>query len=106
MPLTSDWGDIMELREILIRPLMTEKATSDYIFGQNTYVFEVGINSNKQQVKNAVESYFQVEVQDVRTLIVRGKEKRAGRYRGKLSNWKKAYVTLKEGSSIDLFGEE
>ena len=65
----------MELREILIRPLMTEKATSDDIYGRNTYVFEVGINSNKQHVKQAVEAYFQVEVQAVRTLIVRGKEK-------------------------------
>ena len=96
----------MELREILIRPLMTEKATSEEIYGRSTYVFEVGINANKQQVRQAVEAYFQVEVQDVRTLIVRGKEKRAGRYRGKRSNWKKAYVTLKEGASIDLFGEE
>ena len=96
----------MELREILIRPLMTEKATSEGIFGRNTYVFEVGMDANKQQIRNAVEAYFQVEVQDVRTLIVRGKIKRAGRYHGKRSNWKKAYVTLKEGSSIDLFGEE
>ena len=96
----------MELREVLIRPLMTEKATSEEIYGRRTYVFEVGIDSNKQQIRQAVESYFQVEVQDVRTLIMRGKEKRSGRFRGKRSNWKKAYVTLKEGASIDLFGEE
>ena len=61
---------------------------------------------NKQQIKDAIESYFQVEVEDVRTLIVRGKEKRTGRFRGMRSNWKKAYVTLKEGSEIDIFGEE
>jgi large subunit ribosomal protein L23 len=96
----------MELREILIRPLMTEKATSEDIYGQNTYVFEVGIDANKQQIKQAVESYFQVGVKDVRTLIVRGKIKRAGRFSGKRSNWKKAYVTLKEGDGIELFGEE
>jgi large subunit ribosomal protein L23 len=96
----------MELRQILIRPLMTEKATSEDIYGQNTYVFEVGIDANKQQIKQAVESYFQVEVKDVRTLIVRGKIKRAGKYSGKRSNWKKAYVTLKEGHGIELFGEE
>ena len=96
----------MELREVLIRPLMTEKTTGDNVYGQNTYVFEVGINANKQQVKEAVEAYFQVDVKDVRTLIVRGKIKRAGRHFGKRSNWKKAYVTLKDGSSIDLFGEE
>jgi len=96
----------MELREILIRPLMTEKATSEEIYGRNTYVFEVGIKSNKHQIKHAVESYFQVEVEEVRTLIVRGKEKRSGRYSGKRSNWKKAYVSLKDGSAIDLFKEE
>jgi large subunit ribosomal protein L23 len=96
----------MELREILIRPLMTEKATGDSIYGQNTYVFEVGIKSNKHQIKKAVESYFQVEVDDVRTLIIRGKEKRSGKFTGKRSNWKKAYVSLKAGSAIDLFGEE
>ena len=96
----------MELREILIRPLMTEKATSDGIYGQNTYVFEVGIKSNKHQIKHAVEAFFQVEVDDVRTLIVRGKEKRSGRFLGKRSNRQKAYVSLKDGSEIDLFGEE
>ena len=96
----------MELRDILIRPLMTEKATSEDIYGRNTYVFEVGIDSNKQQIKQAVESYFKVAVTDVRTLIVRGKIKRAGRFSGKRSNWKKAYVTLKEGDGIELFGEE
>ena len=96
----------MELRNILVRPLVTEKSTSDKLDQENTYVFEVGIQANKSEIKNAIESYFGVTVENVRTLIVRGKEKRFGRFVGKRSNWKKAYIRLAAGDSIDIYGEE
>ena len=94
------------LRDILIRPILTEKSSGDDIMGNRTYVFEVGLNSNKPQIKAAVEQYFDVQVDKVRTLIVRGKIKRFGRMFGKRSNWKKAYVQLSEGHEIELLGEE
>jgi large subunit ribosomal protein L23 len=94
------------LRDILIRPILTEKSSGDDIMGNRTYVFEVGLNSNKPQIKHAVEQYFDVKVDKVRTLIVRGKIKRFGRMFGKRSNWKKAYVQLSEGHEIELLGEE
>ena len=91
-----------ELRDILRRPLITEKSAYQMNL-ENTYLFEVGLESNKLQIKDAVERYFGVEVTDVRTLIVRGKSKRFGRHIGKRSNWKKAYVKLAEGHSLNFF---
>ena len=90
-----------ELQNILIRPLKTEKSLGDTMVGNDTYVFEVGISSNKPQIKSAVEQLFGVKVDSVRTLIVRGKIKRFGRYQGKRSNWKKAYIKLASGHSIE-----
>ena len=81
---------------------MTEKTMGDEIVESNVYVFEVGLNSNKPQIKKAVEQFFDVNVESVKTLIVRGKIKRFGRYRGKCSNWKKAYVSLAAGHEIDF----
>lgn len=91
-----------ELHDILIRPLVTEKSTH-LSEEQNTYVFEVGRLANKHQIKAAVESLFGVSVSDVRTLNVRGKMKRFGRFYGKRSNWKKAYVTLADGDFLNFF---
>ena len=96
----------MGLRNVLIRPILTEKSSGDDIMGNRTYVFEVGLTANKPQIKTAVKQYFDVEVDKVRTLIVRGKIKRFGRMFGKRSNWKKAYVQLSEGHEIELLGEE
>lgn len=89
-----------ELRDILIRPILSEKASSDQLMGKNTYTFHVGINSNKPQIKRAVETVFNVKVSSVRTLIMYGDSKRFGRYKGKQSNWKKAYVKLADGYSL------
>ena len=90
-----------ELQNILIRPLKTEKSLGDTMVSNGTYVFEVGIDSNKPQIKSAIEQLFGVKVDSVRTLIVRGKIKRFGRYQGKRSNWKKAYIKLASGHSIE-----
>ena len=67
---------------------------------QNTYEFEVDLSANKVSVKQAVESKFGVKVETVRTMIVSGKTKQLGRYRGRTPDWKKAIVRLKKGSVI------
>jgi large subunit ribosomal protein L23 len=86
----------------VVRPLLTEKATEVHE-SSNTYVFEVAAGTNKIEVKKAIEMMFGVQVSGVRTLVQRGKAKRFGRYSGKRSNWKKAYVTLAAGEELDLF---
>jgi large subunit ribosomal protein L23 len=92
----------VELSEILVRPLVTEKTTSA-LGSERTYAFEVGMSANKIQISKAVESFYGVEVDEVRTLVVRGKVKRFGKHFGKRSNWKKAYVTLTEGHELNLY---
>lgn len=89
--------------EILLRPRLTEKASA-MAENRPLVVFEVPVNANKSEIKNAVQSVFNVEVESVRTMIIRGKIKRRGRFVGKRSNWKKAVVTLAEGQEIDIFG--
>jgi large subunit ribosomal protein L23 len=91
-----------ELHDIILRPLVTEKAASGEA-AQNTYVFEVGETANKHEIKNAIERFFNVKVEDVRTVRVRGKFKRFGRFYGKRSNWKKAYVKLASGHTLNFF---
>lgn len=92
----------MELKDILFRPIVTEKSTTN-LGSESTYAFEVGLDSNKVQIRRAIEAYYGVEVESVRTLVVRGKVKRFGRRIAKRSNWKKAYVKLAEGYSINLY---
>jgi large subunit ribosomal protein L23 len=91
-----------ELHDIILRPIVTEK-TARLEAGQNTYTFQVGVGANKLQIKDAIERLFGVDVDDVRTVNVRGKTKRVGRYQGRRSDWKKAYVTLADGELIQLF---
>jgi large subunit ribosomal protein L23 len=91
-----------ELHDIILRPLVTEKATGAEE-AANTYVFEVGETANKHEIKAAIERFFNVQVADVRTVRVRGKMKRFGRHYGKRSNWKKAYVKLVTGHTLNFF---
>ncbi|MRS05545.1 50S ribosomal protein L23 [bacterium] len=92
----------MNIYDVLKKPLVTEKTTLEKD-AKNVISFEVDRNANKIEIKNAVEKLFKVEVCDVNTVNVAGKLKRVGRHYGKRSNWKKAYVTLKEGSNVDFF---
>tara|TARA_Y100001934_G_C11977091_1_gene596836 strand:+ start:283 stop:573 length:291 start_codon:yes stop_codon:yes gene_type:complete len=87
---------------IIIRPLLTEKA-SMLQEAQNTYAFEVGRDATKIEIKQTIQELFGVRVTRVCTQVVRGKNKRFGRYYGKRSNWKKAFVTVAEGESLDLY---
>jgi large subunit ribosomal protein L23 len=91
------------LHQIIKRPLITEKTSLQKEVGQ-IVAFEVSVDANKIEIKQAVEKAFDVKVKNVNTSLVAGKVKRVGRQFGKRSNWKKAYVTLEEGSSIDFFG--
>ena len=91
----------MNLSDILVRPIVTEKSTGQ-LTSADSYAFEVGLGANKIQIKSAVETFFGVNVADVQTMIVRGKYKRSGRHYGKRSNWKKAYVRLEAGHSLNV----
>lgn len=95
----------MRTQEVLIRPIITERATT-LKERFNKVVFEVAKEANKHQVKDAVEALYGVSVTDVRTMIVHGKKKRRGLSIGKRPNWKKATVTLKQGDNIDFFATE
>jgi large subunit ribosomal protein L23 len=91
------------LHQIIKKPLVTEKAYQGET-GLQVLAFEVAPGANKIEIKQAVEKAFEVKVKGVNTILVAGKAKRVGRNVGKRSNWKKAYVTLAEGSKLDLFG--
>jgi large subunit ribosomal protein L23 len=91
-----------EAYQIIRRPLITEKGT-DLKDQTNQYLFEVARDANKIEIKRAIESLFRVKVLQVRTLSVKGKKKRLGRFVGRTSDWKKAVATLKEGEAIEFF---
>lgn len=88
-------------REILIRPLMTEKSMR-LKDERNTVTFQVVPDANKVEIRQAVEAIFNVKVSAVRTSTVEGKLKRMGRHQGRRPSWKKAMVTLAPGHKIEL----
>lgn len=92
----------MNIYSIIKKPHVTEK-TSLGTAAANTITMVVDRESNKIEIKRAVESLFKVSVVSVRTVNVAGKVKRFGRSFGKRQNWKKAYITLKEGQTVDFF---
>lgn len=88
--------------DIIIRPWITEKSMD--LQQDRKYVFVVDKNSNKTEIKNAVEAIFGVKVAKVNTINMRGKMKRMGRFEGERPDWKKAIVTLTEDSkTIEFF---
>jgi large subunit ribosomal protein L23 len=104
--------------QIIKRPLLTEKGTrlketggrpDDEVDANDPeslspqVAFEVADDANKIEIRHAVQRLWKVDVVKVRTTIVRGKEKRLGRFVGRRSNWKKAIVTLAPGQNIDFF---
>ena len=91
-----------DLHQVLIQPLLTEKITALREQG-NTVGFLVHPDANKSKIRQAVESLLKVKVSRVNVVNIRGKVKRLGRFVGKRSDWKKAFVTLKEGEKLELF---
>ena len=91
----------MDARDILIRPLITEKSTQ--LMEDGKYVFVVAKKANKIEIAKAVAEVFNVKVADVNTVNVSGKLKRMGRFVGKRSDYKKAIVKLVPGETIEFF---
>ena len=91
------------LLKVILAPHISEKSTIA-AEENNTIVFKVVNDATKAEIKAAVEKLFEVEVTGVRTLNVKGKTKRTGARFGRRNDWKKAYVTLKEGSELDFVG--
>ena len=93
------------LYKILLAPRVTEKTT---MIGDqsNQYVFKVASDANKSEIKDAVEALFEVKVESVRTVNVKGKSKMFKQRSGRRANWKKAYVRVQEGQTLDFLGGE
>lgn len=94
----------MTAHEIIIRPIVSERSYSD--MEQNKYTFEVHKDANKYQIKDAVEEIFGVKVVRVNTLRVKPKTKRVRYVAGQTRSWKKAIITVAEGDSIEIFGNQ
>ena len=94
----------MKLTEVIRRPLVTEKTTVMREDGR-TLVFEVARSANKLDVKRAVEKLLGPKVALVRTALAHGEQKRQGQFVGRRSDWKKAYVVLKQGEKMPEFTE-
>lgn len=90
-------------RDVILAPIVSEKSY-DLIEDNNTYTFEVDPRCNKEEIRDAIESVFEVRVVRVNTMNRKGKVKRQGFTSGKRKDTKRALVTLAEGNSIDLFG--
>lgn len=90
-------------QDIILKPVITEKTTE--LMEENKYVFYVDRRANKPEIKNAIQKLFNVKVDKVRTMNLKGKFRRMGRYEGYKPRRKKAIVTLKEGDSIKIFEE-
>ena len=88
-----------ELSLVIEKAVQSEKSLK-FRELNNTFIFNVNKSANKKDIKDAVEKYFNVKVEDVNTVITRGKFRRVGKYNGKLPNSKKAYIKLKEGQRI------
>ncbi len=86
--------------DIIIAPVITEKSMAER--ANNVYVFKVVNTATKDEIKKAVEEAFKVEVEKVNTLNTKSKRRRVGKYSGRTKTYKKAIVTVKDGSSIEL----
>jgi large subunit ribosomal protein L23 len=94
----------MKLTDVIRRPLITEKTSIQREDGR-TLVFQVARGANKIEIRRAIEQLLRARVGSVRTSIAHGKEKRQGRFAGRRSDWKKAYVKLRDGEKMPEFLE-
>jgi len=92
------------IHNVIKRPIITEKGLT-LKEKDRTLCFEVDDDASKQQIQEAVERLFKVKVEAVRTIVVPGKMRRRGKYSGYRPDWKKAYVTLREGEKMIEYGE-
>ena len=92
----------MNVHEVILRPLVTEKSNISRE-EQNIVTLAVDPRANKHEIQRAVESLFEVDVLEVRTMRMPRKSRRVGKFMGRKSEWKKALVRLAEGQSIEFF---
>ena len=95
----------MTPENIIKRPLVLTEKGQSLRETENKYLFEVERTANKRQIRDAVEKLFDVTVEEVNTLIMRGRMRRMGRGHAKTRNWKKAIVKVAEGETIEFFEE-
>lgn len=97
------------MKSVLIRPLITEKMTKISEKQSNKFGFIVSLDANKIEIAKAIKDKFNVDVVSVNTVRHQGKSRtqftRKGRFTGRTARYKKAYITLKEGQTIDIFGQ-
>ena len=92
----------MHIRDVIIKPIITERTS--LLMEEDKYTFQVAVNANKIQIKDAVEELFDVKVAKVRTMRMQGKMKRMGVHVGRRPSWKKAIVSLTPDSkAIEIF---
>jgi len=94
---------VTDPRDIILSPVISEKSYS--LIEDNVYTFVVHPDSNKTQIKIAIEKIFKVKVDSVRTANFQGKERRRGRFTGFRPDWKKAYVKLKSGEKMPEYAQ-
>ena len=92
----------MKLTDVIRRPLITEKTSIQREDGR-TLVFQVASEANKVEIRRAIEQLLGAKIDSIRTSIAHGKVKRQGRFAGRRSDWKKAYVKLREGEKLPDF---
>ena len=90
------------LYNIVIAPIITEKATK--ISEKNQYVFKVKIDSNKKEIKQAIEKLFKVKIKKIKTIKIKGKSKIFKGTKGRRSDYKKAIICLNKGENLDYSG--
>ena len=95
----------MEVYSKIIRPILSEKSTNARE-KQNKYSFIVARDASKEDVKQAIEGLFSVNVLKINTLITRGKTKRRGMHYAKLNNFKKAVISIRQGQAIKIFEDQ
>jgi large subunit ribosomal protein L23 len=97
------------MKSILIRPLITEKMSGISEKHPNKFGFIVSVDANKIQIAKAIKDKFNVDAVSINTIRYKGKQRtqftRKGRFTGRTAKFKKAIVTLKEGQTIDIFGQ-
>lgn len=96
----------MRLNNVVIKPLITEKSVNKA--SDNRYTFKVDLKASKYSVANEIKRMYNVDVIDVKTMVMPGKQRRILKTRlySKTNNWKKAVVKVKDGQSIDVFPKE
>lgn len=90
------------INDVIVKPLITEKVSAESE-ANNRYGFVVNLKANKNQIKNAVEAFYDVKVVGVKTAIIPGKVKRTAKSHKKTSSYKKALVQLAQGQKIEFF---